>query len=1112
MPAVAGDPRDIVFDCPCSAVWTAGPPGAPGLLTLTFGLRSFRATESGMLRLTRADLQRLERQLPAGQPESEAPSLECLPALTALPREQRAIAFDRPPATGPIGVALWERVADPPGSVEDDRAWHWSETLALWPVPDTREDRIEFVDILTDTDGDGTGDVNERLAGTSPTDPTDNPWPSTVDVFALYDRGFRGTLDECPYPRIQHVMAVTRAVYGDGGTSVRMRMVGATEVEADLFGGPVPRDVAELMERHGADLHVYFEADLFAIQPGPPSAPLNGATVGGAVRRGAWRGDDIVGATCSATSSALCAAHGLGHNLGLAHSARQGEAHGAFRWSRGRYVSEFWGTIMSYGQGVRGGVFSDPAADCGGVRCGVPTDQAAGAHAVRSLDIMRFQVAAHRKAQPDSDGDGIVDLADAFPQDATDWRDRDGDGIGDVADPDDDGDGVADAEDRFPFDPTEWEDRDGDGLGDNRDTEVVDIAPFRDPVLRAAVEQALGKEPGAPITAADLSALTTLKTPVPLPWEGIRDLTGLDLAGNLAALDLGFHQVADLSPLSDLERLADLRLTANEVADLEPLPGLPGLRELWVKFNPVVDLSPLAELPRLDALYLGGHGHVISDPTPLGELTNLISLSADGVGITDLALLSGLTRLTSLWVPNNPVTDLSPLAELALTSLDVSGTSVKLDDLVGLRGPRELSFLMIGSLEIDDLSALADFTALEWLDLQDNLATDLSPLRGLSGLRWLNLQNNRVSDVRPLGSLAAIGSLNLGGNAISDVGPLRGLSGLWSLDLGDNKLADVGPLDGLSGVILLDLADNRVSDLRPLGDLPNLESLDLSRNEVSDLSPLAGLSGMWSIQMTDNDVTDIGPLVRRELWSLDDGGVFLFVGGNPLDETSLQEHIPTLESWGVRVVGPSPFGSSFGERVDIADLVLQALVAQAVAQDFDYVDGPVTTRSIGRLTRLQAFNAGVTDLSGLEEATGLASLFLGSNLVSDLGPLDRLPTLRRLDLANNLISDIGPLVDNPNLRSGDWITLTGNPLSEESLNVHVPALRDRGVPVGVESVRLLLSPDTRAATLDVSGYFEATAGTGADLAVASDEPDGVEAELEDGTLQVPSAPWQGRVL
>ena len=359
-----------------------------------------------------------------------------------------------------------------------------------------------------------------------------------------------------------------------------------------------------------------------------------------------------------------------------------------------------------------------------------------------------------------------------------------------------------------------------------------------------------------------------------------------------------------------------------------------------------------------------------------------------------------------------------------------------------------------------------------------------------------------MSDVGPLSDLAGLGNLSLSGNAVSDVSLLRGLSALWNLDLDDNDLADIGPLGELSDLVFLRLNNNRVSDLRPLGRLAKLEFLRLDGNAVSDVSALAGLSGLRSLRLTDNDVTDIGPLVRRELWNLDDGGAFLFVDGNPLDDTSLNEHIPTLESWGVLVVGPSPFGSLLGVAVAIADPVLQALVAQTVARGFDYVDAPVTTRSIGRLTRLHAFNAAVTDLSGLDAATGLAALFLGSNLVSDVSPLAALPALRALDLGHNLVSDIAPLVDNANLSRGDWITLTGNPLSEESLNVHVPALRDRGVHVGVDSVRLLVSPDTRGAAFDISGFFEATAGPGADLTVRSDAPDAVEAELVAGALRV----------
>ena len=46
---------------------------------------------------------------------------------------------------------------------------------------------------------------------------------------------------------------------------------------------------------------------------------------------------------------------------------------------------------------------------------------------------------------------------DAFPRDRHEWRDTDGDGIGDNADPDDDGDGYSDQEEKQartdPLDP-----------------------------------------------------------------------------------------------------------------------------------------------------------------------------------------------------------------------------------------------------------------------------------------------------------------------------------------------------------------------------------------------------------------------------------------------------------------------------------------------------------------------------------------------------------------------------------------------------------------------------------------------------------------------------------
>ncbi len=75
----------------------------------------------------------------------------------------------------------------------------------------------------------------------------------------------------------------------------------------------------------------------------------------------------------------------------------------------------------------------------------------------------------YNPASADTDGDGVVDAQDAFPADAAETLDFDGDGVGDNADPDDDNDGVPDGVDAFPKNASEFVDTDGDGVGDTID-------------------------------------------------------------------------------------------------------------------------------------------------------------------------------------------------------------------------------------------------------------------------------------------------------------------------------------------------------------------------------------------------------------------------------------------------------------------------------------------------------------------------------------------------------------------------------------------------------------------------------------------------------------------
>ena len=69
----------------------------------------------------------------------------------------------------------------------------------------------------------------------------------------------------------------------------------------------------------------------------------------------------------------------------------------------------------------------------------------------------------------DTDGDGVVDGLDAFPNDPSEIKDTDYDGIGNNTDPDDDNDGVLDQFDVFSENAAESRDIDNDGIGNNED-------------------------------------------------------------------------------------------------------------------------------------------------------------------------------------------------------------------------------------------------------------------------------------------------------------------------------------------------------------------------------------------------------------------------------------------------------------------------------------------------------------------------------------------------------------------------------------------------------------------------------------------------------------------
>ena len=209
-----------------------------------------------------------------------------------------------------------------------------------------------------------------------------------------------------------------------------------------------------------------------------------------------------------------------------------------------------------------------------------------------------------------------------------------------------------------------------------------------------------------------------------------------------------------------------------------------------------------------------------------------------------------------------------------------------------------LIFLEAPDQGIRDLTGLDFATNLIALMLWNNNISDVSPLSGLTNLTALILDGNNISDVSPLSGLTRLEFLGLSGNNISDVSPLSGLTRLEFLGLDGNNISDVSPLSGLTNLTGLNLSINSIADVSPLSGLTRLEVLYLTANNIADVSPLSGLTNLTELWLNANSISDISPLVANT--GLGSGDV-VYLGDNPLSSTSINTHIPALESRGVTV-------------------------------------------------------------------------------------------------------------------------------------------------------------------------------------------------------------------
>ena len=292
--------------------------------------------------------------------------------------------------------------------------------------------------------------------------------------------------------------------------------------------------------------------------------------------------------------------------------------------------------------------------------------------------------------------------------------------------------------------------------------------------------------------------------------------------------------------------------------------------------------------------------------------------------------------------------------------------------------------------------------------VNSNSVSDLSPLRGLA-IEQLNLEyNNNISDISAVSGMTELIRLRLAGNSLKDISPVAGLTNLRLLTLDNNTISDISQIAGLTNLRWLYLGNNSLSNISALAGLKNLTWLLINDNIVSDISAVEGLAKLERLDFSNNAIWDI----------------------------SAVEGLTKLERLGLSNNSISDIFATAG----LTNLELLLLEMNSIS-DISPVAG------LTNLKWLVLNENRVSDISALGGLAILEGLYLGNNSISDISTITDLTRLTSLNLENNSVADISPLVENTGFGYGAAVNLSVNPLSYQSIHMHVPTLQDREVTV-----------------------------------------------------------------
>ena len=557
----------------------------------------------------------------------------------------------------------------------------------------------------------------------------------------------------------------------------------------------------------------------------------------------------------------------------------------------------------------------------------------------------------------------------------------------------------------------------------------------------------------------DVNGLTSLPVGV---FDGLSSLTGLLLNSNeltslsagvfdglsaLTTLHLHNNQLSSLSAgvFDGLSSLEYLHIEGNQLTSLSAgvFDGLSALTQLWLNGNQLTSLPSgvFDGLSALTILYL--HGNAVA-PLPLtvslekvgeGQFKATVPTGAPFEIVLPFSITNGSINggATTITIPKGTVGS-QPLT-VTRTSGTTAAVTVDIGTLPGLPADH-FGYTLVKSADLP----------LEMFSLLAGGICDRTPQVQTAILGVLQLQTPSPStcgEVTETHLATGITSLFLNGQSITalQAGDFAGLTGLIELRLYDNQLTTLPAdlFDGLTALTTLYLNGNQLTTL-PEGlfdGLSSLTTLYLYGNSVDPLPLTVSLEKVGAEQIkavvpTGAPFEIVLPLTVAN-GSLGGGATTITIPAGGVESQSLTvtrtagtsaavtmdigtlPRPPTNHSGYTLVKSTDLPLEVIGEvavPVTIPDANLRAKIESALGKTSG---DPISAAEMATLTALDAQDASISDLTGLETATNLTELQLWDNNIADMAAVARLTKLTKLYLWGNAITDISHVAALTNL-------------------------------------------------------------------------------------------------